>query len=42
MRKRLFRFLNLPFFIAGIFYWHIKDAFTTGYEWEKIEMDKVK
>jgi len=40
MRKRFLKILLTPVFIAGIFWWHVANAFKTGYKWEKIEMEK--
>ena len=40
MRKKTIRILTLPIFVCGIFWWHIRKAFDTGYNWEKIEMEK--
>ncbi|HUX80214.1 MAG TPA: hypothetical protein VMW10_10805 [Alphaproteobacteria bacterium] len=40
MRKKALRLLLTPIFMAGIFWWHVRNAFATGYKWEKIEMEK--
>ena len=42
MRRKMFRILNLPFFLIGIYWWHVNDAFKTGMAWESEEMKKVK
>lgn len=40
MRFKIFKYFTLPIFVAGIFWWHVRNSFETGYAWEKKEMEK--